>query len=97
MKQWLHFYFLQKRLSDISLYGQHSFAQNRVRGGEFDMKTRNEQPSFKQKADSKGQNRADSRLDNCKDSRGMKGDMRSDLKGDMCSESRLDNCTKKNQ
>ena len=53
------------------------------------MKTRNEQPSFKQKADSKGQNRADSRLDNCKDSRGMKGDM--------CSESRLDNCTKKNQ
>ena len=32
------------------------------------MKTRNEQPSFKQKADSKGQNRADSRLDNCKDS-----------------------------
>ena len=88
MKSWSGNFFV-KILSDISLYVQQSFAQNRFRGGEFDMKTRNEQPSFKQKADSKGQNRADSRLDNCKDSRGMKGDM--------CSESRLDNCTKKNQ
>ena len=54
------------------------------------MKTRNEQPSFKQKAE----NKPDSRLDNCsldncsKDSRSAKGDMKSNL--------RLDNCTKKN-
>lgn len=42
------------------------------------MKTRNEQPSFKQKAE----NKTDSRLDNCsldncsKDSRSAKGDMK---------------------
>lgn len=64
------------------------------------MKTRNEQPSFKQKADSKAQNKADSRmsnktesrLDNCScsnESKGMKGDMRID--------SRLENCSRKDQ
>ena len=54
------------------------------------MKTRNEQPSFKQKADSKTQNSMDNCLDNCsKDSRGLKSDMKSDL--------RLDNCSRKNQ
>ena len=54
------------------------------------MRTRNEQPSFKQKADSNTQNSVDNWLHNCsKDSRGLKSDMKSDL--------RLDNCSRKNQ
>lgn len=67
-----------------------AMGHNSFRGGELNMKTRNEQPSFKQKAE----NKTDSRLDNCsldncsKDSRSAKGDMKSNL--------RLDNCTKKN-
>ena len=66
-------------------------SHNRFRGGELNMKTRSEQPSFKQKADSRMQNNAENRMQNKTDS---KMQNKADSRMSNCS---LDNCTRDSQ